>query len=150
MENRSLEQQYKTLVVLWGAMILSQMILVAVVFLTKPDVFSESSETSIFGRYPLPILALSAVGVSMLGLSFLFAQHFKKMSVSGQNPQMVQTALVIGCAMCEACSIIGIVLAFAFNFKYFYFLVLLGILTTMLHFPRMAELEATSIKTIKG
>jgi hypothetical protein len=59
---------------------------------------------------------------------------------------MVQTGLIIAVALCEASSLFGLTLAFAFDYQYFFLWIILGILGIALHFPRRSELHAASYK----
>lgn len=148
MENRNTDQMHKTLIVIWGAMIFSQLILLAVVFITKPELLNFSFSKPLLGENAIAVMALAAAGFMSVVLSFVIAPHFKNQAISQQKPELIQTALVIGCAMCEACSILGIILAFAFNYQYFFLLIALGILAVIFHFPKKSDLEAASFKKI--
>ena len=50
---------------------------------------------------------------------FLRAQTVER-AIEEQKPLMVQSALILGLAFCESVSIMGLVLAFAFNYQYFF------------------------------
>lgn len=137
---------HKTLVIIWGALIFSQFMFLAVVFFTKPEFLSFNLSKPLLGENAIAVIALAAVAFMSVVLSFVIAPHFKNQAISQQNPGLIQTALVIGCAMCEACSMIGIVLAFAFNYQYFFLLIGLGVLATLFHFPKRSDLDAASFK----
>jgi hypothetical protein len=48
--------------------------------------------------------------------------------------------------LCEAISLLGVALAFAFSYQYFFLWFALGILGTILHFPKRDNLVAASYK----
>lgn len=146
MENRNSDQMHKTLIIIWGAMIFSQLMFLAVVFFTKPEFLSFNFSKPLLGENAIVTAALAAAAFMSVVLSFVLAPHFKNQGISQQKPELIQTALVIGCAFCEACSLIGIVLAFAFNYQYFFLFIGLGVLATIFHFPKKSDLDAAAFK----
>ena len=54
--------------------------------------------------------------------------------------------LIIALALCEASSLIGLTLAFAFDYQYFFIWFALGILGVLLHLPRQNDLLAADYK----
>lgn len=59
---------------------------------------------------------------------------------------LVQTAVIIGCAMCELVSLFGIFIAFVFDFQFFFVFSALGIVGTLVHFPRRSDVHAAGFK----
>jgi hypothetical protein len=58
----------------------------------------------------------------------------------------VQTAMIIGCALCESISLFGLLLVFLEGYQYFFLWFALAILGFVLHFPRRENLIAASYK----
>jgi len=79
-------------------------------------------------------------------LSFVLRKRFINQAINEQKLQLVQTAMIIGCALCESITLFGVVLAFAQNYQYFFLWFALGILGIILHFPRRENLIAASYK----
>ncbi|HBE83405.1 MAG TPA: hypothetical protein DDW24_11560, partial [Blastocatellia bacterium] len=79
--------------------------------------------------------------------SFFFRRKAIEQGIAEQKPEYIQTALIIGCAFCEAISIIGLVLALVFEYQYFYLWLLVGFIGIFLHFPRRKKLVAATRPT---
>jgi hypothetical protein len=142
----SVEQVYKTLVVIWFALLVSQALLLMVVYFAKPQAFKFDFSKPLLGDNSVLIIAFAVVAISNLVLSFVLRRKFLNQSVEHQNMLLVQTAMIVGCALCEAISLFGIMLAFAFSYQYFFLWFALGILGTILHFPKRDNLAAASYK----
>jgi hypothetical protein len=81
-------------------------------------------------------------------MSFVFKSKLLKEAVDKQSTAQVQTALIIALAFCEATALFGFVLAFAFNYQYFFLWFALGILGFLLHFPKRDQLVAASYRKL--
>jgi F0F1-type ATP synthase membrane subunit c/vacuolar-type H+-ATPase subunit K len=88
----------------------------------------------------------AVLAISNLGMSFVFGRKYINQAIAEQKVELVQTAVIIGCALCEAISLYGVVMAFAFSYQYFFLWFALGILGTILHFPKRDNLIAASYK----
>jgi F0F1-type ATP synthase membrane subunit c/vacuolar-type H+-ATPase subunit K len=142
----NLVAQYQTLFILWAALLFSQVLFVVVVFFTKPELFRFD-----FSRSPLDpsgamILGFAVAAVTCVALSFAFKRRLYERAVEEQNPAQVQTGLIIALALCEASSLFGLVLAFAFDYPYVFFWFILGIGGMLLHFPKQTDLLAAGYK----
>ena len=92
------------------------------------------------------IVGCAVAAVMAVVLSFPFRRRLNERAVAEQDPAHVQTGLVIALALCEASSLFGLALAFAFEYQYFFVWFALGILGMVLHFPRRADLHAAGYK----
>ena len=142
----NLVAQYQTLVVLWAAILASQLMLIVVLFVTKKELFELRFSQPIEGQSGSMILGLAVAAVTCVGFSFAFKRRFLERAVEQQEPKLVQTGLIIAVALCEAASLIGMSLAFAFDYQYFFAWFILGIAGTLLHFPRQSDLLAAGYK----
>jgi F0F1-type ATP synthase membrane subunit c/vacuolar-type H+-ATPase subunit K len=145
-QNLNVEKQYQTLAVIWFALLVSQLMFLVLLFFVKREIYSFD-----FSRPPLSenapvIIAFAVLGISAVLISFVLRKIFLARAINGQKPAMAQTALVVGCALCEATTLFGLVLAFAFNYQYFFLWFALGIVGIILHFPRRENLIAASYK----
>ena len=119
--------EYKTLVFIWSALLASQLFFV--------------------GSQPLVTLVFAIGGIAALMLGFVFRnQHMARAAVD-HDASCVQTGLVLGCAFSEACSLLGVILALAFNYQYFWVWIGLGIIGILFHFPRRGNLHAAMYKS---
>ena len=142
----NLVAQYQTLVVLWGAILMSQLTLIVVLFFTKRKLFEFQFDQPIEGQSGAMILGFGIVALTCVGFSFAFKGRFLERAVEQQEPKLVQNGLIIAVALCEAASLIGMSLAFAFDYQYFFVWFVLGIVGTLLHFPRQSDLLAAGYK----
>lgn len=140
--------EYRTLVVIWAALLMSQIIFVFLIFIVKPELFASGFSQPFFGDQPLVTLVFAVGGIAALILGFVFRNQHMARAMVDQDASCVQTGLVLGCAFSEACSLLGVILALAFNHPYFWVWMALGILGILLHFPRRGNLEAVSAKRI--
>ena len=146
MQNSNIEQNYKTLVTIWAALLFSQVMLLVVVFFAKPEVFKFDFTKPFLGENAVIIIAFAFVALANLALSFIMKKRSFEQAVEKQQMAFVQTGLILAYAFCEATSLLGIVLAFAFSYQYFFVWFALGILGIILHFPRRDDVVAASYK----
>ena len=141
-----LDQKYRTMVILWAILLFSQLLFVVVIYSAKGSEFILDPEQSLLGDLSPIVIAAAMLAFTNLAISFVLRAKMIEQGIGEQKPQYVQTALIIGCAFCEVISIIGLVLALAFNYPYFYLWLILGFIGIFLHFPRFKHLEAASVK----
>ena len=134
--------EYQTLVIIWLALLTSQVMFFALVWFLKPEIFSAGSDAPFLGSLPLVTVVFSAIAILFFVLSFVLSRQHMRRAVRDQDAGCVQTALLLGCALSEVSSILGLVLAFAFDHPYFYIWLALGALGVFLHFPRKGNLDA--------
>jgi FtsH-binding integral membrane protein len=134
--------EYKTLVVLWFALLTSQILFLVLVYFMKPELFTFDSSRSLLNDQPLITLAFGGIALVFLILSFVLSRQHMRRAVQDKDAGCVQTGLVLGCALSEIPSILGLILAFAFSHPYFYLWIILGAVGILLHFPRKHYLDA--------
>ncbi|MCD9186209.1 MAG: hypothetical protein LUM44_07235 [Pyrinomonadaceae bacterium] len=139
--------QYKTLVTLWAGLLMSQFMLLLVIFFARPEVFKfDFSAPLLGGENSILIIVFAVLGLTTFLISFVLESKFLNEAVERQKPELVQTALIVSCALCEATSLLGLVTVFAFSYRYFFAWFALGILGIILHFPKRDNLFAASYK----
>ncbi|CAN5698221.1 hypothetical protein BH20ACI4_BH20ACI4_29380 [soil metagenome] len=149
MENQktNIEQIYRTLVVLWFALFVSQFLFLLVLFFVKPELFSfDFTQPILPGKFAVIVLVFLLVGIINLAISFFLKKKYLDQAVAEQNIHFVQTALVTGCALSESVSLFGMMLAFVANYQYFFLWFILGIAGIIFHFPNRDNLIAASYK----
>jgi len=145
-QNSNVEAQYKTLTIIWFALIVSQLMFAVVIFFVKPEVLRFDFSKPLVGDNPMLIGIFALLAISNLVLSLMISRKYLNQAIAEQTPALVQTAMIVGCALCEAISLCGVLLAFAFSYQYFFLWIALGIIGTILHFPRRENLIAASYK----
>lgn len=148
MENEKInaEGAYKTLVILWFALLMSQVMFLVIIFVAKPEVFRFDFSKPILGENAAVIIALSVLALANFALSFVMKKRSYEQAIAEQKIALVQTGLIIACALCEAISLLGLMLAFAFSYQYFFAWFALGILGIILHFPRRETVISASYR----
>lgn len=142
----NLVARYKTLLVLWAALLISQFVLLLVVFVTKDKLFRFDFSQPIYGPSAAMILGFAVAAVTCFFFSFAFKKRFFQRAEEEQDPDLVQTGFIIACALCEASTLFGLALAFGFEYQYFFAWFALGIIGILLHFPRRADLLSSGYK----
>ncbi|HKP68743.1 MAG TPA: hypothetical protein VJV05_05645 [Pyrinomonadaceae bacterium] len=145
-KGKPIQVEYQTLVVVWLALLVSQVLFFAIVWFVKPYIFQHETPPPFFGTMPLVILVFSISAIAFLLLSFVLSRQHMQRAARDQDASCVQTGLILGCALSEIPSILGLVLAFAFDYPYFYVWIALGTLGMLLHFPRKGNLDAAMFK----
>lgn len=140
-----IDQLFRTMTIIWLVLLLSQFALFGVAYsMIGPEAIANASAGPL-GTNPPIVIGAVALAFTNLALSFFMKRRCLEQAVAEQNVRLVQTGLVIGCALCESISIIGMVLILAFAYPYFYFWFALGIIGIFLHFPRRQHLlDATA------
>ena len=146
MQNSNVEQNYKTLVIIWFALLVSQILLLVVVFFAKPEIFRFDFSKPFLGKNAVLVIAFAFLAITNLAVSFVMKRRSFQQAVEKQQIAYVQTGLIIAYAFCEAISLLGMVLAFAFSYQYFFVWFALGILGIILHFPRRSDVIAASYR----
>lgn len=139
--------EYKTLVVIWTALLASQAMFLVVIYFVKPELYSFDFSKPPLGSQPLITVVFIAAAVVVLALSFILRNQYLRRANDDRDATCVQTGLVLGCALSELCTLLGVVLALAFSYQYFFFWIALGLIGVLLHFPRKGNLDAATFPT---
>ena len=130
------EARFRVFLILWAA------IFVSVGLLTTLAVVIGSKGT------PNPTLsyALLGVGLMMVAVSFLLTKNLVQKAIDNNDISALQTAHVLGLALCESAALFGLVdrLATASNISWFLFAIsAAGIL---MNFPSKDQIRSASYK----
>lgn len=149
----NVEAQHRTMIVIWAALVVSQVMFVVLVLFTRPDLVSSGFTQPLLGDAaakaggtPGVIVGFAIGAVTAVIFSFAFRKRLNDRAIAEQNTAHAQTGLIIALALCEASSLFGICLAFAFDYQYFFIWIALGILAMILHFPKRDILYAASMQ----
>ena len=144
--SKNIEQSYRTLAIIWFALLFSQVMFLVVTFLSKPELFKFDADKPILGENAEIVIAFAFLAITNFALSFVMKKRSFEQAIAEQKIAYVQTGLILACAFCEAISLLGIVLAFAFSYQYFFVWFAVGMLGIILHFPRRDAVIAASYK----
>ncbi len=145
-QNTTAEQIYRILMIIWCALFMTQFVFFVVIYLAKPELFQFDFTKSVLSENPPVILIFAMLAVSNLMLSLFLRKKFIDRAIEEQRVTLVQTAMVLGCALSESISLIGLFLAFAFSYQYFFMFIALGIVGMVFHFPQRENIYSASFK----
>jgi len=134
------------MVVVWGALLTSQFIFLMVLYLIKKELFHVDLSQPLGGKNPLMVAIAAVMSLTTLGLSFALQARMFKQAEADQDIAVVQTALIVSCALCESISLVGFILAMLIDYQYFFIWFAAGILGILLHFPRRKNIERAHYK----
>ena len=132
-----LDARLQRMRILWGAFLMAIALFVVmtlIVPITRDE--SENSRTL--------MLLFMVMGFAMTVSSFVVRQVLLRRAVSEGNPAIVQTALIVGLALCETAVLFGVVSYFVTGHPYSYLLFIVGAVGELAHFPRRDHLLAAS------
>jgi F0F1-type ATP synthase membrane subunit c/vacuolar-type H+-ATPase subunit K len=142
----NIDARYRTMLILWFALFSSigMYIVVIVVMAPQTSTTSDSPESDLF------IIVLTTAGTLLVLASFLVKRSMLFRSVEQQRVELVQQALIIACAMCEASAVLGLVERFLFEGREYYLLFLISAIGIALHFPRREQLLSATYKKFQN
>jgi hypothetical protein len=126
--------------------LLTQFFFVVVDFLARPEFARFDFTQPLLGENYFVTIGFLFLGFSMVAFSFALRSMFIKQAIERQNAAQVQTGLIVGCALSEGISILGLLSAFGFSYQYFFVFIALGILGILASFPHRNDLIAASYK----
>jgi F0F1-type ATP synthase membrane subunit c/vacuolar-type H+-ATPase subunit K len=149
-DGKPIKVQYQTLVVIWFALLMSQVIFFLLIWFIKPDLVSKrylsaTSLREVLGSQPLITIVFAGSALVFFLLSQAIARQHMRRAVRDRDASCIQTGLVIGGALSEIASILGVILALLFNYPYFYLWIALGALGILMNFPRRSNLDAATL-----
>ena len=135
---QTIDARYRTMVMLWIAQIMSVLLFFLVTqFVEVPGDRPENNVLS---------FVFAAVGMFCAIISFVIRAKLLRESVEKQDLARVQTAYIVGRALCEVPAILGVVERFVLPGREYLLLLLIGGLAMLLHYPRRSDLLAASYK----
>ena len=135
-----IDARYRTLLVLWLALLMNVGVLFVVTTLAG------SSPSAEVGANQLLNFVFGGVGAFAAIISFAVRSKLLQRSVEKQDVGLVQSALIVGCALCEVPALLGLIQRFTVPGNDYFVLFLISALAMALHFPRRANLVAASYK----
>lgn len=147
-EKTDLNKTYQTLLLIWGALLVSQFVFLLIIFFVRPEVFNFDFSQPIGGKQPAFVMALAVVSLVNFFLSFMLRKQYLAEAVRKQEVGLVQTGMIISCALGESITIFGVMLVFMQSYRYFFLFFALGILAILLSFPRRDDVMAAGVKKV--
>jgi uncharacterized membrane protein len=134
----NVDGRYRTMLIVWFSILMSVSIMFILTFIIERRV----SE----GDAPMLVWVLMALGFLFLALSFLLKRRLLAQSAKEQRLELVQSAMILAVALCEAIGMFGLLLYFVGATPYYYLFFILSAVGILLHMPRREQLLAASYK----
>ncbi len=147
-QKASPESSYQTIFIVWAALLFSQFIFAVLVYFVKPELRQLDLSAPLLGDQPAIVVVFASVGVLSLILGQILKGRVLERSVAEQNVGLVQTATIVASALAEVSSLLGVMLAFAFGYRYFLAFIVVGIVGVLMAFPRRSQVHAASFKRL--
>lgn len=119
---------------------------IVLLFFVKPELFKFDFTRPLLGENAVIIVALVVISLIDIAASVVLRKRFVERAITEQNVGLVQTGMVVGCALAEVVSLIGLFLAFSFDYQYCFFFSILGAIGMLLHFPKRGDVHAASFR----
>ncbi len=143
---------FQTFVVIWLALLFSQVLFLALTYFTVEEVFPIDFSQPILGvgDQAWILYFVAFLSVDALIFSFYYRARLRKQSVEEQKLEIVQQALITSIALSETVTIWGLFLAFAIHYQYFFVWMIIGFSATLLHFPSRKDIANATFKGQSG
>lgn len=145
-----IDHAYRTMLIVWLILLFSQVMFLGVVFSVKGSEFPAADGQSIWGGNPEIVMGAALIAIANLAFALFMRRRAIEQAIADQEFRHLRAGLVVGCALCESISIMGLVLALVFSYRYFIIWFAVGILGIFFQFPRRAHLVAAASQPAKG
>jgi ABC-type uncharacterized transport system permease subunit len=125
------DQQYRTLLTLWGALLMS---VVTYFLLTLIIARPAAPENRM-----LPIV-FSALSVFLVVVSFAVKSKLLSRAIDSQDMRLVRIGSVVAWAICETSALFGLIDFLLTTDRYYFVLMAVAFIGILLHFPRRSQL----------
>lgn len=148
MENPEVRQNFLKMMLVWSTLLSSQILFFAIVVFNQPGIFPPDLSQSPLreGNEMILIVAFLFFALMNIGISVLIKVFGTKKALDERNINPLMTAMVVGCALCETTSVFGMILAFGFNYPYFFVWFILGVLGILYHLPKKEHVRWATLK----
>lgn len=133
----NVDAQYRTMLIIWFAILMSVGMIFFVTPILQSPPLAEQNDTTL----PWVFAGLSA---TLFLLSFVLKGRMLAQSVKSQRPELVQSAMILAVALCEAISIFGMIAYLTTGTRYYYIFFIVSVVGILLHMPRRNQLSAAS------
>ncbi|HEY2865981.1 MAG TPA: hypothetical protein VGJ02_02705 [Pyrinomonadaceae bacterium] len=136
--------KYQNLVVIWLALLMSQVVFFVAAWFIKGGLARFDTSTPFLTDKPAIVMTFCASAIVFFGLGLVLGRQHNARALRDRDATCMQTGLMLGCALSEIPSILGLILALAFDYPYYYLWIALGAFGVLLHFPRKGNLDAAN------
>lgn len=129
-KEREVDANYRTLRVIWLAILVSVIAVFVVTRFVQPTP----------GGNKVLFWILLAIGLGNLGASFLLKQKMMKQAAEQRKVELVRSAYIIAFALCESIGLFGFIAHLITGIEYYYFFFVLSGFGILLHKPQRDDL----------
>lgn len=134
----SMDVRYRSSLILWIGQIMSVLMFFLVTqFVEVPNDRTENNVLS---------FVFAGIGVFCVVISFVVRAKLLRQSVEKQDLAQVQSAMIVGRALCEVPAVLGVAARFILPGQEYLLLLLISALAMVLHYPRRSDFLAASYK----
>jgi F0F1-type ATP synthase membrane subunit c/vacuolar-type H+-ATPase subunit K len=128
--------------IIWGAILMNVLIIFVLADFIGP-------ERSRLPKNPQLLIALTAIGTSLMAASYFFQQKMMARAVQQQRAESMSSAYIVAFAMCEVAALCGMLVRLLTNERSYYFLFVIAVIGLIVNAPRRADItNAVSAKQI--
>jgi hypothetical protein len=133
----SIDDQLRMHLIIWCAMFITIAIFFVMTFFVKQPEVHANRPT---------VLILLAGAVASVAVSFLVKARLLERAAVSHNLPDVMKAVIVGFALCEVASLLGMLSFFTFGWPYYYVFFIISALGTLAHCPRRLDIESATGK----
>ena len=137
---QTLESRLRLMRIIWAMFLLAVGVYALVGYFAAPAGGAGRRDEAPAG-WVLPLLVLVAVACVLT--SIVAKRGFAGRAVAERRPELMQSGLILGVALCEAAALFGLVGLLVTGDSYAYVLFAIGAAGILLHFPSRDRLAAT-------
>ncbi|MBX3281750.1 MAG: hypothetical protein KF756_04655 [Acidobacteria bacterium] len=139
-----INELYRSRFVVWGGLLLSQFLFLVIGYTTKPNLLYFDISKPPFGADPIAMMVLCVIGFSAIVASFVVRNALISSAINARDIQKLQSAYIVGMAIAEIVSFIGLIAAVVFDNQYFAVFVLVAAIAIFFHRPKMTDVIAAT------
>ena len=134
--NTNIEQIFTSSLTAWGAITFSQVMLLVLIYVIKPELLAFDTGKLFAGENAVIVIGLAFAAVVLVAVSFFVKRHFYAIAMAMRKPGQLMTGTLVAVAVCEGASMLGLLTVFVFDNPYFFLWIGLGLFGSLLHFPQ--------------
>jgi membrane protease YdiL (CAAX protease family) len=135
----NVDARYRIMLIIWFALLSAVGLYFVVAQLMQPPEVDSAQNKML-------TVILSGLGAFLVVVSFAVKQKFLKQSVERQEIALVQSGFIVAIAMCEAGALFGLVDLMVTGNRYYFVVMMIGVLGILFHFPRRDHLLGATYK----
>ncbi|HEX8139864.1 MAG TPA: hypothetical protein VF544_20055 [Pyrinomonadaceae bacterium] len=138
-KGENMDARHRTMLTLWAALLTSVGLYFFLTLMIERPASGNDNNDMLFWVF-------LAASILPLLLSFVLKRKLLAQSVAEQRPHLVQTAMLLAVALCEAVALFGLLVFFTTRTPFYYVFFIISALCILLHLPRRDQLLAASYK----